>query len=92
MKKFKGTKGDWYYQENSDTYTNIVRSNAGKGRETIFITQLSQDTSGEAEANARLIAASPNLLEACIVALSVIDKDINAYNTVRKAIEKALGR
>lgn len=48
------TPGPWWYQEKSDAYTHIVRS--GESR---FLCQLAQDTSGEAEANARLIAAAP---------------------------------
>ena len=50
----------WRYQEQSDAYTHIVRT--GENR---FLCQLAQDTSGEAEANARLIAAAPDLLAAC---------------------------
>lgn len=52
------TPGPWAYQEESDAYTHIVR--AGDR----FLCQLSQDTSGESEANARLMAAAPDLLEA----------------------------
>jgi integrase len=55
----KHTPGPWRYQEESDAYTHIVR-----GPENLFISQLSQDTSGVAEANARLIAAAPEMLEA----------------------------
>jgi hypothetical protein len=52
------TPGPWRYQENSDAYTHIVR--AGDR----FLCQLAQDTSGEAEANARLLAAAPALADA----------------------------
>lgn len=45
------TPGPWQYQEESDAYTHIVR-----GPHNYFITQLSQDTSGKSEANARLMA------------------------------------
>lgn len=54
----KHTPGPWFYQERSDAYTHIVRGDGNR-----FITQLAQDTSGEAEANARLIAAAPELLD-----------------------------
>lgn len=50
------TPGPWRYQEESDAYTHIVR--VGER----FLCQLAQDTSGEAEANARLIASAPDLL------------------------------
>ena len=53
------TPGPWHYQEESDAYTHIVR-----GPKNVFICQLQQDTTGWAEANARLIAAAPDLLAA----------------------------
>lgn len=56
----KHTPGPWHYQEDSDAYTHIVRTGADRLR---FLCQLSQDTSGESEANARLIAAAPVLLK-----------------------------
>lgn len=52
------TPGPWEYQERSDDYTHIVR-----GPHERFVVQLSQDTSGVAEANARLIAAAPEMYE-----------------------------
>jgi hypothetical protein len=55
----KHTPGPWAYQEDSDAYTHIVR-----GHNNRFICQLAQTTSAEIEANARLIAAAPELLEA----------------------------
>ncbi len=55
----KHTPGPWYYQEESDAYTHIVRGPGG-----YFIHQGPQFTSGESKANARLIAAAPDLLEA----------------------------
>jgi hypothetical protein len=54
------TPGPWHYQERLDDYTHIVR-----GRDGFFICQLDQDRSGRSEANARLIATAPELLEAC---------------------------
>lgn len=53
------TPGPWHYQENSDPYTHIVRDSAER-----YIGGCSQDSGGNAEANARLIAAAPELLEA----------------------------
>lgn len=57
------TPGPWHYQEKADRYTHIVRS-GGSDLGNFFVCQLGQDTSGVAEANARLIAAAPELLEA----------------------------
>lgn len=59
MSENKHTPGPWKYQENSDVYTHIVRH--GDDR---FLCNLGQDTSGRAEADARLIAAAPEMLEA----------------------------
>ncbi|WP_313251129.1 hypothetical protein [Stenotrophomonas indicatrix] len=54
----KHTPGPWAYQEDSDAYTHIVRGPSNR-----FICQLNQSTSAEIEANTRLIAAAPELLE-----------------------------
>jgi len=53
------TKGPWHYQEDSDAYTHIIRGSKGE-----FIGSAPQGTNGECEANARIMAASPELLEA----------------------------
>jgi hypothetical protein len=50
-----GPEGPLVYQEQSDAYTHIIR---GPG----FFLQFEQDTTGRAEAKARLIAASVNLV------------------------------
>lgn len=54
----KHTPGPWHYQEAADPYTHIVRDAAEK-----YICGCSQDTNGSVRANARLIAAAPDLLE-----------------------------
>ena len=54
------TPGPWHYQEDSDAYTHIVRGPTGK-----IIASTAQNSSGEAEANARLIAAAPEM-EKCL--------------------------
>ena len=83
------TPGEWLYQEESDAYTHIVRDSDGK-----FIAQLPQDTSGVAEANARLIAAAPDLLA---IAERIRDddswrtKDNTIWPTLIAAIAKATG-
>ena len=56
----KHTPGPWHYQEDSDAYTHIVRGPTGK-----IIASTAQNSSGEAEANARLIAAAPEM-EKCL--------------------------
>jgi hypothetical protein len=61
------TPGPWCYQEKSDAYTHIVRGPANR-----FICQLSPDRGGEAEANAHLIAAGPEMLAALKTVLAGI--------------------
>lgn len=56
----KRTEGNWFYQEDSDVYTHIVRPEDKPGA---IICHLGQDTSGEYEANARLISAAPEAIE-----------------------------
>jgi hypothetical protein len=65
----KWTPGPWRYQEDADAYTHIVR--AGESR---FMCQMTQETSGLAEANARLIAAAPELYEMVQAQHQVIDR------------------
>lgn len=65
----KFTQGPWFYQEDSDAYTHIVRPEKFPGR---IIHQGWQGTDGEHEANARLIAAAPTILAALEKAKSTI--------------------
>ncbi|MDT3468959.1 hypothetical protein [Stenotrophomonas maltophilia] len=83
----KHTPGPWAYQEDSDAYTHIVR-----GPNNRFICQLAQVTSAEIEANARLIAAAPELLEALERILKgALSLPRFAEELARAAIAKATG-
>lgn len=82
------TKGEWYLQKYTDAYTNIVRCKNGK-HETIFIASTTQNTSPETRANARLMAAAPDLLEALQEIVSITDRDHIAWVKAKAAIEKA---
>ena len=55
----KWTPGPWEYQEKSDAYTHIVRAAGNR-----FICSMGQSMKPEYEANARLIAAAPEMAEA----------------------------
>lgn len=91
MKEFKGTKGKWHYQEDSDAYTHIVRPDEKSGQ---IIAQLNQDTSGVTEANARLIACAPELLEELETLVSAMDEISPVGWRTRSAkniIERAYG-
>ena len=85
------TKGEWYLQEYTDAYTNIIRCNNGKGHETIFIAATPQSTLPEARANAKLMAAAPDLLDALKEVIAISDRDHVAWIKARAAIEKAIG-
>lgn len=87
----KHTPGPWHYQDRSDAYTHIVRNAEGNS----IIVYAPQSTRPEAEANARLAAAAPELLEACqmmlgIMALKNWEGDPVAEKA-RAAIAKATG-
>lgn len=57
--KTKHTKGNWVYQKYSTDYG--VYSETGNGRDIALVREYGSDE--EAEANAKLIAAAPELLE-----------------------------
>ena len=95
--QFKGTPGKWHYQELSDAYTHIVRPDDNPGN---IIVQMRQDTSGVTEANARLIAAAPELLKACQAFMELFtdsdmrpeDESYEVAGIIQEAINKALGK
>lgn len=116
--QFKGTKGKWKvkHSESKPTF-NVIGSVLG-GKHKIarcpyeliegtqdYMIEFNKREKEESEANANLIAAAPELLEACIQALELSDKRFvdegntgrtddcqNVYDTVRSAIAKALGK
>ena len=55
MENLNITKGQWYLQEFTDAYTNIVRCK-NETHDTLFIAYTPQTTNPEARANAELIA------------------------------------
>jgi hypothetical protein len=82
------TKGEWYLQKYTDAYTNIVRCNNGK-HETLFIASTPQSSLPEARANARLMSAAPDLLEALQDIIAISDRDHIAWIKAKAAIAKA---
>lgn len=80
------TPGPWAYQEGADAYTHIVRASGNR-----FICQLSQDRSGTAEANCRLIAAAPDMLALVVEALETAAPGTGFQARCREAIAKATG-
>lgn len=86
------TKGTWYLQEFTDAYTNIIRCDNGTNK-TLFIASTPQNDGDEARANAKLMAASPDLLNACNFALQGIRNgqvDELTVNILEDAISKAI--
>lgn len=85
----KFTPGEWFYQEESDAYTHIVRPEGQPGR---IIHHGPQETDGEAEANARLISVAPKMFNSLIALNVAMDAYWNSSiksDKLVKAIMKA---
>jgi len=107
MKEFKGTKGKWNVRHSdSKTAFNIVGSVLGGNYKIArcsylvdwsLSTEWNEKEKSEAEANAKLIAAAPELLEALKNMLFIFDRDLSEdtigrdyCDKAKQAIEKAL--
>lgn len=98
FKQTQHTSGPWktYHSKAKSGEQGVITQN-GKVRiawmdfwgEQIETGNLKPDS--EIDANARLIAAAPELLEACLQAVMAIPTDHGAFETVRNAISKATG-
>ena len=90
MSDFKGTKGPWEFHESS---CKIVSSSSAI---TIADTYDSYCEYGENTANANLIAAAPELLEALQAMIESYEHEASMHNRAllqaRAAIAKALGQ
>ncbi|OAT32028.1 hypothetical protein M975_1920 [Buttiauxella brennerae ATCC 51605] len=90
MSEFKGTRGPWstklvlQAEVEGDLHVIHTGSAGGKGFHIAYGTSWidSPDTAAEAAANARLIAAAPDLLAALIDMVSIVKK--NTYPTPDK--------
>ena len=87
----KATQGPWEYQEKSDAYTHIVR-----GHDNRFITNFAQDTSGQAESDARFLVAARNHLKVLLehvesqaVALKQCGERIQAIQSIAEDAGKS---
>lgn len=83
---FKGTPGNWFYQDDSDVYTHIVRPVDNPGT---IICHLGQDTSGEYEANAHLISAAPEAVEFIADLLEWMETTDYSIDEVREKVARA---
>lgn len=102
MKEFKGTKGEWYNEDGMICTKDNIDGNVVCERPDIHACR---DSNQYWEANAKLISAAPELLEACLEVIKIWNEDgeggeiqlktpIAWYRALRKsekAINKALG-
>jgi len=110
-KEFKGTKGEWWaccteegskshyvFSKNSESTICAMRSNDPDDKSDKFEPMEEIVTVSERQANAKLIAASPDLLKACIHALEMCqdkvmptENDLNIMaGRLKSVIEKSI--
>ena len=83
----KTTPGEWNVSKSVNDYT-IISENNGYDIATVF--QYSRNIpQDEAEANAKLMAASKDLLEALIGIIVITDRNHVAWDKAHAAISKA---
>ena len=87
----KHTPGPWRIDRGSKTGT--ARGISASARNIVNFNGLAKPMSNETEANARLIAAAPDLLDALRYVLDCIERnEISDMQPARAAIAKAEGR
>lgn len=82
MKEFKGTPGPWFLGGVENEKQSVNAS-------VYFIALV--DEGACRNANARLIAAAPELLSAVQAVIRVADRDTDEFIAARAAVAKALG-
>lgn len=94
--EFKGTKGEWEVYDNGN-FPEIKLKGQYVGQICMMPYSNAEfekavNSKEENEANAKLIAAAPELLQACIDVCNInnIDKLLEAKKECKKAIQKAL--
>ena len=96
------TKGNWTFEKSKFSNKKwerefLVQAEKGckecKNLNNYHICKTLESATGlvEAEANARLISASPDLLEALIEVVKISDRKHDAWDKAKLAIEKAGG-
>jgi len=85
----KHTQGPWYFDKETDEVTCTARAN--KACIAQVETGWDEPFEIEQQANARLIAAAPELLEALQEVVAISDRKHDAWDKAHAAIAKALG-
>jgi hypothetical protein len=93
MSEHKHTPGPWVLDETSPTSRRIYANEVDRRNEQILATVSAHQWYEEGLANARLIAAAPDLLAACEKLAAIEDvQDVNdARDMARAAIAKVKG-
>ncbi|EAS3168211.1 hypothetical protein DOV11_04205 [Salmonella enterica] len=102
MSEFKGTTGKWSFSHSSASDDNVacIEINSSESLHEIAYLQSTPSSIGKYEqtsldktiANAHLIAAAPELLEALQAVVRVADRQTDEFDMARAAIAKALGK
>lgn len=102
MSEFKGTPGEWSFSHSSVSDDNVacIEINSSESLHEIAYLQSTPSSIGKYEqtsldktiANAHLIAAAPELLEALQAVVRVADRQTDEFDMARAAIAKALGK
>lgn len=87
MNQFKGTKGSWKVIINDDNTPDIV---SDSGVEIAYTPNYNGDKT-EQLANARLIAAAPELLKVLQLAIAKRNSEYELYMKMKAIVAKAIG-
>lgn len=89
MKDFKGSAGPWSAHDDEESMaTSVVMNDFG---DILCVVGTYMTSTEEDYANANLIAAAPDLLEALQAVVRVADRQTDEFDMARAAISKALG-
>jgi hypothetical protein len=84
--EFKGTQGKWELDQDGNSAFFI---NSTERKEFVSVWIEDDESEEEANANAKLIAAAPELLEALIEVVRISDRNNIAWNRSIEVIKKA---
>jgi len=104
--EFKGTKGEWKVTKSNTHESKVATDKYRIAGVKHYYKQINhvllEPSKEEGQANAQLIAAAPELLEALIIAKKALDAELKKggilgitngeYNAIEQAINKALNK